>query len=225
MMNEKNFTKKALMIVVILLLVSATQEAKAQFGFAIGPKGGIAITNFRSDDAGNIEAQTNWFGGVFTNFQLGPVVALQPELLLTKRGADVTSSNTRSEISINYFEVPVLLKLRLPLANEVIFPHLLFGPNFAFRTDMDFSATDTQTGAILEADTDAIRKTDLQALLGAGVDIQTRGTGVFFTIDGRYGWGLRDLNDNDNVIHLRNAGWMFSLGIGFRVGDSSDRFD
>lgn len=225
MRYEKSFIRITLATFAIALLTSATHVAHAQFGFSIGPKGGLAVTNFRSDDAGNIEAATHWFGGVFTNFQLGPVVALQPELLLTKRGGDVNSSNTRTEISLNYFEVPVLVKIRVPLAGEVIFPHILFGPNFAFRTDMDFSATDTQSGAILEADTDDIRKTDLQALVGAGVDIQTRGTGVFFTIDGRYGWGLRDLNDNDDVIHLRNAGWMFSLGIGFRVGDSSDRFD
>ncbi len=224
-MHEKNFTRITMATLAIVLLTSVTQVANAQFGFSIGPKGGLAVTSFRSDDAGNIEATTHWFGGVFTNIQLGRVVALQPELLLTRRGGDISSSNTRSEISINYFEIPVLLKIRVPLANEVIFPHVLFGPNFAFRTDMDFSATDTQSGAILEADTDDIRKTDLQALLGAGVDIQTRGTGVFFTIDGRYGWGLRDLNDNDNVIHLRNAGWMFSVGIGFRVGDSSDKFD
>ena len=45
--------------------------------------------------------------------------------------------------------------------------------------------------------------------------------GIFFTIDGRYGWSFQDLNDNDDVISLKNKGWMFSAGVGFRLGNSS----
>lgn len=226
-MNMKNIrsTKPLLGVTITLCLLLAHADVNAQFGFSIGPKGGLAVTSFRGDDAGDIKANTSWFYGVFTNFQLGTVLALQPELLVTERGADVTSNNVRSNISINYFEVPVLVKLRWPLANEVIFPHVLLGPNFAFRTDLDITSTDTQSGGAIAVNTDDVRKSDIGGLVGAGIDVQTHGSGVFFTLDGRYGWSFQDLNDNDNMITLKHSGWTFAVGVGFRIGNASDDAD
>ena len=217
-----NKTVKGLVVIAFVVLA---HRSYGQFGFSLGPKGGLAVTTFRGADADNIKSRTNWFGGVFLNFQLGKVFALQPEFLLTERGADVTSNNMRSNFSINYFEVPVLAKIRLPLAGEVIFPHVLIGPNFAFKTNFDLSSTDTGSGAAVDVSTSNVKKSDIGALVGAGVDIQTRGSGVFFTIDGRYGFGFSDINDNDNMIALRNAGWMFAAGVGFRIGKPSDDVD
>jgi hypothetical protein len=224
-MTKARFTNHVRAIAVALLILSFHHETKAQFAFSLGPKGGLAVTTFKGADADNIDARSSWFGGVFTNFQLGKVLALQPEFLLTERGADVTSSNVRTNISINYFEVPVLVKIRFPLANEVIFPHILLGPNFAFRTNVDLAGTDTQSGAVIETNTDDVKRSDIGALVGAGVDIQTQGSGIFFTIDGRYGWGFTDINDNDNMIALKNAGWTFAVGVGFRIGNSSEDAD
>lgn len=221
-MTKLKFTKSFFAILLTAVMLCSVEEARAQFGFSAGPKGGMAISSFKGADAENIDERSSWFGGVFLNFQLGEMFALQPEFLLTQRGADYTSNNTRNSLSINYFEVPVLAKIRFPLANEVIFPHLLVGPNFGFRTDMDFSSRDTQSGVNLAADADGIRDTDIGGLVGAGIDIQTRGNGVFFTIDGRYGWSFQDLADDDNMIALRHAGWQFAAGVGFRFGNSDN---
>lgn len=224
-MKKQNFTKQILAVAITLFLMGATHYANAQFGFSVGPKGGVSISTFNGTDADNIDSRSSWFGGLFLNFQLAPAIAIQPELLLTERGADVTTGNVRDEISINYFEVPVLLKFRLPLANDIIFPHILLGPNFAFRTDLDFKSTDTQSGVNLEANTDDIKKSDISGLVGAGVDIQTPGNGVFFTIDGRYGFGFSDINDNDNAVSLKHRAWTFAVGVGFRIGNRSDGLD
>ena len=220
-MTHLNFSNTCKALLMTIILFSSCLRAHAQFAFSAGPKGGFAITTFRGDDADDVDTRTSWLGGVFTNFQLGKVVALQPEFLLTEKGAEVTSDNTRSKFSINYFEIPVLAKLRLPLANEVIFPHVLLGPYFAFRTDFDATSTDTQSGSSIQINTSDVRKSEVGALVGAGIDIQTQGSGVFFTIDGRYGWSFHDLNDNDDVITLKNAGWTFAAGIGFRLGNAS----
>ncbi|MEJ1242310.1 porin family protein [Chryseolinea sp. T2] len=196
-------------------------DANAQFGFAIGPKGGVAITTFKGTNSENFDSRTSGFYGLFTNFQFGRVFSLQPEFLLTERGASFTSSNVRSDVRISYFDIPVLAKIRLPLANEVVFPHILLGPDFAFKTDFKATAKDTQTGSAISWTDADVKQSDVGALVGAGVDIQTRGNGIFFTIDGRYGWSFQDLNDNDNMIEVRNRGWMFAAGVGFRIGNSS----
>ncbi|MGC3943812.1 MAG: porin family protein [Chryseolinea sp.] len=219
----KKFTINKLLLAGVLggFLMLAQIDAKAQFGFALGPKGGVAITTFKGTTSANIDSRTSGFYGIFTNFQLGKVFSLQPEFLLTERGANVSANNVKSDIKINYFDVPVLAKLRLPLANEVIFPHILFGPDFAFKTDFHATATDTQSGSTFTVNDADVKKSDIGGLVGAGIDIQTRGSGIFFTIDGRYGWSFQDLNDNDGTITLRNKGWMFAAGLGFRLGNSS----
>lgn len=224
-MKKITFTNLLFGTMLLSALLLGYTESNAQFGFSLGPKGGVAITSLKGTDANNVDARTSWFYGAFANIQLGKVVALQPEILITERGAEVTSNNSRSNISINYFEVPVLTKIRFPLANEVIFPHILVGPNFAFRTDFDITSTDTQSGGSIAVSSDDVRRSDIGGLVGAGVDIQTRGSGVFFTLDGRYGWSFQDLNDDDNMIALRHSGWTFSLGVGFRLGNASEDAD
>lgn len=207
-------------VAITLVLFAAVQESKAQYGFSLGPKAGLAVTSFNGD--ADMNGTTNWFYGVFANVQIGEVVAIQPELVFTERGGEVTSNNVRSNISINYFEVPLLLKIRLPLANDIIYPHFLLGPNFMFRTDIDLTSTDTQGGAMVGVNADDIRKNDINGLIGLGVDIQTPGNGVFFTLDGRYGFGFRDINDNDNMVGIRNVGWNFAAGLGFRIGNNDE---
>src|SRR5690242_13967325 len=105
-------------------LILAQTDADAQFAFSVGPKGGIALTTFKGTTSANIDSRSSGFYGVFTNFQIGKVFSLQPEFLMTQRGANVSTDNAKSEIAIHYFDVPVLAKIRLPLANEVIFPHV-----------------------------------------------------------------------------------------------------
>jgi hypothetical protein len=224
-MKTKYFAKTGFTIAVTLLIMLATDPVFGQLGFAAGPKGGLSVTSFKGDDLDEVESKTNWFGGVFINLQIAPAFALQPELLLTERGAEVTSGNVRTDVSIKYFEVPILAKVRIPLANDVILPHILVGPNFGFKTDFGMSSTDTQTGNAITTSTGEVKSSDIGGLVGAGIDIQTEGSGVFFTLDGRYGFGFSDINDNDNMLVVKNVGWTFAVGLGFRIGKNKNDTD
>lgn len=201
-------------LAVTIILGLSCSSSFAQLGIAVGAKGGIGITTFKGSDAQNIDARTSWLGGAFVNAQFSPVFTLQPELLFSQKGGDYTSSGTRSSLLINYFEVPVLAKLRLPVG-EVFFPHILFGPNFAFRTNVKYSSQETGGGTQVTTNDPNIRKSDVGGVAGVGFDIEPRDSGLFFTIDGRYGFGFNNLDRNDNSIEIRNAGWSFAVGVGF----------
>jgi hypothetical protein len=225
MKNRKHSTLSRV-IMLTLVLVSFHFYSNAQFAFSLGPKAGVAITSFHANNA-TVSARANGFWGLFTNFQLGRGFAIQPEFLMTRRGADVTSNNSTTRFKLNYFEVPILAKFRLPLANETVFPHLLVGPNFGFKTKFNVSGTDTGNGTTVMANTSDIKKNDVGGLVGAGIDFQTRTSGIMFTIDGRYGFGFSNAysNNNTTAVTLRNIGWMFSAGLGFRIGNSSRDLD
>lgn len=207
--------KKQLTIILIIAVIPATQSY-AQFGIALGPKAGVGVTTFRGLDEYNIDERTGWVGGLFLNIQFTPVFTLQPELLLSEKGAEYSDNNYSVSAEISYFEVPVLAKFRIPI-NDIFFPHIAVGPNFAFRTDLKYSGRQTDSGATINLNKDEIRKHDIGAIVGAGLDIQTRDSGIFFTIDGRYGIGFTNINKNDDVIEVRNAGWRFAAGIGFLI--------
>lgn len=215
-LTTRNYKSRKLSIFVALTLFCAAVsiESSAQFGLALGPKAGVSITTLKGADATNIEERTNWLGGIFLNVQITPGFNLQPELLFSQKGADFTSNNVRTNLVVNYFEIPVLAKLRLPIG-EVFYPHILFGPNFAYRTKVQYTRTETLTGTAITTNNDDIRKSDIGGLVGGGIDFQTRHSGLFLTVDGRYGFGFNNLNRSDNSIEIRNVGWSFSLGVGF----------
>ena len=48
-----------------------------------------------------------------------------------------------------------------------------------------------------------------------GIDIEPRESGLFFTIDGRYGFGFNSVDGSENAVEIRNAGWSFAVGVGF----------
>lgn len=198
-----------------LAVGASSQMAHAQMAVSIGPKAGFAVTSFQVNDA-TIESRTTGLGGLFLNWQLHPIFALQPELLLSERGAIYTKNGSRTDIRLRYFEVPVLAKLRIPVG-DVFFPHILFGPDFAFNTNVKYTRVDTQNGDIYAQSGDDITKTDVGGLLGAGFDIQVKH--VFFTVDGRYGYAFNKLGEN--TYNVRNTGWSFSAGIGIRLGAGS----
>lgn len=201
-------------VAAILFSACCSVNSFGQLGVAVGPKAGVSISTFRGSDLENIDKRTSWLGGVFLNAQFGSVFTLQPEALLTQRGAKFTRDNVRRNIVVNYFEVPVLAKIRLPIS-DIVFPHVLLGPDFFFRTKATYSSYNTDGGAAIVTSSSDVRKSDVGALVGAGIDIQTRESGLFFTIDGRYGFGFNNINRINNTVEVKNAGWSFALGVGF----------
>jgi hypothetical protein len=204
----------AIVVVSGSLVMSTT--SKAQVGFAIGPKAGLSITSYQGDGAGNVTARANWVAGAFANIQIIPAFCIQPELLISQKGASQTKGFRTNDINVTYFDVPILAKIRLPIQN-VFFPHVLIGPDFAYNIGASYSSVDTRTGLTITTSTTNISKSDVGGLVGLGFDIQSRS--IFFTFDARYGFGFSNLGDDTYNLNFKNSGWTFAAGIGFRIGD------
>ena len=56
---------------------------------------------------------------------------------------------------------------------------------------------------------------DQSIFMSIRIDIEPRESGLFFTIDGRYGFGFNSVDGSENAVEIRNAGWSFAVGVGF----------
>jgi outer membrane scaffolding protein for murein synthesis (MipA/OmpV family) len=188
----------------------------AQGSISIGAKAGYTLTSFTGNSSGTITSNGMGLGGVFVNIHMLGFFAIQPELLVHQKGAVHTENNIRDEIKINYFEVPVLFKLLIPIDAHV-YPHLFAGPSFSYALNSSFTSTDTQSGNQLSGNVGGISKTDIGGVVGAGLDYET--DHMFLTLDGRYGASFNPLGNAANL-SLKNNNWTIMAGIGLRFGSS-----
>jgi hypothetical protein len=193
-----------------------TSIVHAQGSVSIGAKAGYTLTSFTGNSSGTISSNGMGLGGVFVNVHLLGFFAIQPELLVHQKGAVHTENNVRDEIKINYFEVPVLFKLLIPIDAHV-YPHVFLGPSFSYALNSSFTSTDTQSGNQLTANVGNISKTDVGGVVGAGLDYET--DHMFLTLDGRYGASFNTIGSSANL-NFKNNNWTFMAGIGVRFGSS-----
>lgn len=204
-------------IVLLLTIVLFSTNSFSQVGFSLGPKAGVTFTSFRGDHAEDVKSRTGWAGGLFANLSLLDFLSVQPEFLIHQKGATSRYNQYRNEIRVNYFEVPILLKIRLPLG-QTVYPNIFAGPNFSYRVSGKYSSTDTENGDDRNISIDNVRRSDTGGIVGVGIDIE--GQSIFFTIDARYGFGFNELGDHSYYLNLRNEDLTVLAGIGFRIGST-----
>jgi len=170
----------------------------AAAGVKFGIKGGANIANVN----GNFEeALADWkstvgfCGGVFLELNFGRILTIQPEVLYTMKGADTGTG----KLKFDYLEIPILLKLRIPIGS--LHPFVFAGPAFGFNLK-----------AVLEGiEVEDMPKADYSAVLGGGLQL-----GRSIHIDVRYTMGLQKLEIPDvDAIDLKNGVLSATIGLAF----------
>ena len=110
--------------------LSATASAQTM---QLGIKGGWDRPTFGGKDVSGagFSARNDFAGGLFLTLPAGPVFALQPELLYVPKGAQMSESSGgftfTGKFKLDYAEVPLLLRLNVPLENASVRPALFAG--------------------------------------------------------------------------------------------------
>jgi hypothetical protein len=162
----------------LALVAGIPAGASAQ---SLGLKAGASFATL-SNKLPDWKDRTGFAAGIALDLGSG-LIGIQPEVLYVQKGValDGTPSGSSDAPRLGYVDVPLLLKVTL--RTPAIQPMFYGGPSVNFRLSCSFNGTDCK---------DATNSTDYGVVLGAGIRL---GGSHGFTVEGRYTWGLKDVND------------------------------
>lgn len=157
------------------------EESKPQ----VGVKGGLNFSNLYTDDVDDNNMLTSFNAGVYASFPLTTFIAIQPELLYSRKGAELVYNNAFAEgtakFKLNYIELPLLVKVNV--AKNI---SIHAGPYVAYLIDAQVK-NETDSGTFdfeKNYNNDDFNKFDTGLSAGVGFDLDAIGIGL------RYNYGL-----------------------------------
>jgi hypothetical protein len=157
--------------------------------------------------------------GGYLNFALNKVVSIEPELYFTQKGAqhtdDIGAGIVTTSINLSYLEMPLLLKIAIPLGEDYVTrPRIFGGPTIGYmlrgvlRTRFeDYGGSSDQTGEFAD-----LKRWETGAVVGVGLEIDVKGG--LFNIDARYSWSLSTISTDPP--DKKNKVFALVLGFAFR---------
>jgi hypothetical protein len=200
--------RSAVLVLVMLLACGGTAFGQQSASFGVKAGVNFANLNFEGDeDDAELDSRTRFVGGLFVVVPANSQFALQAEALFSQKGAKAEEEGFSSRISLNYIDIPVLARFSTPASSGASF-HVFAGPSFSFKTSAE--ATSEFEGEEETEDLDEqVKGFDLGLVLGAGVEFGR------FVLDGRYTWGMTDINDEEEE-GLKVKTRTFAIMAGFR---------
>jgi Outer membrane protein beta-barrel domain len=191
----------------VLCAATATGPASAQ-GLSYGVKAGVVLADLAVDGSAApapFDFRVGLVAGGFITWPLGSRLALQPEVLFAQKGASFDQGGGTGTEKLDYLDVPVLVSYRL-FGAPGRHVSVLAGPAFGIRLRARSSAS--FGGDTLEQDvSDQVTRSDVAVVGGLAYH---RGRLVF---DGRYAWGLTDIDDEtEDAVAIKNRGISFLVG-------------
>jgi len=197
----KKLANIGLMIAALLFL---SGNAFAQLSINKGLKVGYNIANLSFDPSMETSSRSSFSGGGYVELDLLGPIDFQGEVLYSPKGAKVKSEGQEITVKGDYLEVPLLVKLQLPLLPTLSW-NIHAGPSFGFKIS---ESTDPK----VDTDGDIFKSSDLGGAIGAGVKFSALISHV--TVDARYTFGFSDVSAQGDF-KVKNNVFALLVGIGF----------
>lgn len=200
---------KRIIVIAFVIMAFATAASAQESSKCLGIKGGLNMFKVYGDDVpddGVTYLYSFAIGGFFT-CNINKTFALQPELYYSMKGWKFEAGTEEADVKLGYIDIPVLLKVNIPMEGKSVAPNLFAGPYVAFNMSADFEGEDFK---------DEIKSTDFGLVVGAGLDVMLKEGAHKLTFDFRYSMGFTTL-DNISDESWMNNGFQFLLGYGFSL--------
>ena len=182
--------KKGLVFLLIMAFVfSALAEEKIHYGIT----GGLNMANLDLDnplDDGDTDMKVGFNAGAMIDIDLLSMFSIQPELLLSLKGAKAVDDDYSISLALNYLEIPILAKLT-PVSSEKMDISVFAGPFLAIKLDEKY--TDSE-GEELEADEDSYTGMDMGLTFGAALAVPFAGDSKI-GLQAGYSMGVANIYD------------------------------
>lgn len=215
--------KKLLSVICVVgLMALSVQQAEAQ-DTKFGIKGGGTLYSVTTSFAGFDETSSNKIGfaaGLYVEKPFSDLISLQVEGLFVQKGGEEEGDDFfgDEEITLSYVDVPVLLKVNIPLDGGAQ-PYVYGGGFAGYLLD----ATASEEGFEDEDISEFLKDLNYGVTFGAGVSFG------MFNLDIRYDLGLANIYDDsvfDDMggfddffggasIEGSTSGFMLTAGISF----------
>ena len=192
--------KTTLALAVALLVSAGTATAQTSFGV----KAGLNLANLsisEADDTFDPENRTGLVAGVFVTIPGGGIFAFQPEFLISQQGAKFSDGGDSGTAKIDYFQVPLLARIGPSKVGIVV------GPSLGFRVNAKLSGAGLSTED--EDFSDQIERMDWGLVTGVTADVGR------LVLDGRYTWGLSNIEKEATADKTKNRVISLTLGLRF----------
>ena len=204
--------KKVLSLIIICTLFIGTAQSQLSVGF----KGGLTLANISFDVPHGISADYAIGGHAAVFLKSGKgLFTFQPEFMYIQKGARINSTSDASyeQITMNYFDVPLLLRVTIGI--KIVEVYINLGPYggywFSGKTK-EYSYNDTQGKWVTDKKSHDFTDHDVRYDAGivGGVVVKV----LMFLFEVRYGHGFIDVYDSEsNNNKDQNRYFNFSLGI------------
>ncbi|MDO6435284.1 porin family protein [Flavitalea sp. BT771] len=189
--------KKLALVLTVFTASIFGVNAQVQFGVKAG-------ANFANITGGGGKTLVSFNAGALVKLPLADALSLQPEVVYSGQGAKTTISGTDYKQTLNYLNIPVLVKYTIPAG--VFFET---GPQIGFLMSAKAKAGDQS-----ESNKDAFKSTDFAWAFGAGYVIPDVNLGV----DVRYNLGVTKIADGSD-----SKNTCFQVGLFYMFGESSKK--
>ncbi len=171
-MKKTVFSIMALCICISLMVPAAYAGDKSTFNF--GPKAGVNINYQWGGDIPTLgDTYAGFIAGLFLRIRLLDFLMIQPEVLYSREGSE--------NLHIDYIQIPVLVKLGIPIGS--ITPNIFGGPVGSFKVWDDAGDLPDNVKATFH---DAL----FSLAFGASCDIDIGS--MLLTVEGRWTFSTMD---------------------------------
>lgn len=186
MKNQINFL--AAIAIAGLSLTSVQAQTNNSDESHFGVKGGVNFSNIISEDIDDNNVLTSFNVGVYGTFPVGDILSIQPEVLYSRKGGELTYDNAfvsgKTQFKLNYIEVPILLKVNVTdNFNIHVGPYVAYLIDAQVKNDADGGTIDFED----DYDNDDFNKFDAGISAGIGFDFNSIGIGA------RYNYGFTNI--------------------------------
>ena len=185
----------------VLLLIIATASiavASAQIQFGVKANYNLAsVMQSGSDNTDGLKSKSGFSGGALVLIPVSGSFFVQPEIVYSGQGTDVSSNGSSGSVNFNYLNIPVLAKYQ---SESGLFGET--GPQVGFLLSANVSSQGSSVSI-----KDQSQSVDFSWAFGLGYKLHDMGLGF----DVRYNLGLTNMIKNSSNESWKNS--VFQIGV------------